>query len=102
MNVTIYRVSSGAEDFVAVDEQKAKSVAAADQNASMWSRDFVIPDGWAIYDVDDEEVLFDVERNPYNVTLNGAAPTTPEKADQFNVTAVPIFQGENVVLEPAK
>ncbi len=101
MEITIYRVASdvsNAEDFVAVDEQRATSIAAS-RNTDLLCRDFTLPEGWVVYEIDEEELLFDAEKNPYTVRLHGDAPTTPT---EFNVIAIPIFQGAELVLEPAK
>lgn len=102
MDVTIYRVLSdlpNADEFLFADELKADSVAAS-QNTTVVSRDFSLPKGWDLVDINDEAIIFDTQKNPYNVRLYGEAPAEDAL---FGAIVVPFFNnGISTVLEPAE
>ena len=65
--VTVFRVlpeNPGMEDFVTSDEMTARAKA-EELGASLCSRVFELPAKWSIFEINDEELIYDNQDNPY-------------------------------------
>lgn len=100
MTVTVYRVltaNPGMDDFVTADEMTARAKAEA-LNATLCSREFKLPNNWNIFEINDEELIYDNLDNPYTLKLH---EVTDDPA-KFIVVTVPVFKGLDAVLEPVE
>lgn len=100
MNVTVYRVLSSTpsmEDFVAIDKVTAMDKA-EELKATVCTREFQLPENWRIFELYDEELIFDSLDNPYRLKLHEITDD-PEK---FLVVTDPIFSGLKAALEPVQ
>lgn len=100
MTVTVFRVlpeNPSMEDFVTSDEMTARAKA-AELGASLCSREFELPAKWNIFEINDEELVYDNLDNPYTVKLH---EVTDDPA-VFTVVTVPVFEGLEAVLKPVE
>lgn len=100
MTVTIFRVlpkNPGITDYVSSDEMTARAKAEA-MGASLCSREFQLPNKWNIFEMNDEELIYDNLDNPYTVKLH---EITDDPA-VFTVATVPVFEGLEAVLQPVE
>ena len=100
MTVTVFRVlpeNPGMDDFVTSDEMTARAKA-EELGASLCSRVFELPAKWSIFEINDEELIYDNLDNPYTLKLHEVS----EDPAVFTVATVPVFDGLEAVLAPVE